>query len=78
DGQRLRDPRRLHEQVTEAALAGELRYLDGRRTLALFLDRGRGRQPATGQPNTASVATKYRRINMFSESVIARPLLAFL
>jgi len=40
---------------------------------ALFLDRGRGRQPATGQPNTASVATKYERINMFSESVIARP-----
>ncbi|MCU1273120.1 MAG: hypothetical protein JWO48_551, partial [Bryobacterales bacterium] len=28
DGQRLRDPRRLHEQVIEAAVAGELRYLD--------------------------------------------------
>src|SRR6266849_2190692 len=28
DGQPLRDPRRLHEQIIEAALAGELRYLD--------------------------------------------------
>jgi hypothetical protein len=28
DRQRLRDPRRLHGQVIEATLAGELRYLD--------------------------------------------------
>jgi hypothetical protein len=27
DGQQFRDPRQLHEQVIEAALAGELRRL---------------------------------------------------